>query len=115
MSNSHPAPAVVVGVDGSNAATHAALWAIDEAVSRDIPMRLVYVIDPRDASTARACEARLAAARTALADAHRNTVDEMYRGPAADRAKVQAARIAWAMHRRLTGLDAPELLATVAP
>lgn len=43
-----------------------------------------------------------------------STVDDMYRGPAADRAKVQAARIAWAMHRRLTGEDAPELLATVA-
>ncbi|OBH21679.1 MULTISPECIES: group III truncated hemoglobin [unclassified Mycobacterium] len=42
------------------------------------------------------------------------TVDDMYRGPAADRAKVQGARIAWAMHRRLTGLDAPELLATAA-
>ena len=41
-----------------------------------------------------------------------NTVDEMYRGPAADRAKVQAGRIAWAMHRRLTGVDAPELLGT---
>ncbi|MGD1254429.1 group III truncated hemoglobin [Mycobacterium seoulense] len=43
-----------------------------------------------------------------------DTVDEMYCGAAADRAKIQAARIAWAMHRRLTGLDAPELLATVA-
>jgi hemoglobin len=41
------------------------------------------------------------------------TVDEMYRGPVADRAKVQAARIAWAMHRRLTGGDAPELDALV--
>lgn len=41
-----------------------------------------------------------------------NTVDEMYSGPAADRAKVQAGRIAWAMHRRLTGVDAPELLVT---
>lgn len=41
-----------------------------------------------------------------------NTIDEMYRGPAADRAKVQAGRIAWAMHRRLTGADAPELLVT---
>ncbi|ETB13971.1 cyanoglobin [Mycobacterium avium subsp. silvaticum ATCC 49884] len=40
------------------------------------------------------------------------TVDEMYRGPAADRAKIQAARIAWAMHRRLTGADSPELLVT---
>ncbi|SPM32379.1 Truncated hemoglobin YjbI [Mycobacterium rhizamassiliense] len=39
----------------------------------------------------------------------RETVDEMYRGPAAERAKVQATRIAWAMHRRLTGVDAREL------
>lgn len=37
------------------------------------------------------------------------TVDEMHRGPIADRAKIQGARIAWAMHRRLTGTDTPEL------
>ena len=37
------------------------------------------------------------------------TVDEMYCGPVAQQAKVQAARIAWAMHRRLAGRDAPEL------
>lgn len=36
------------------------------------------------------------------------TVDEMYRGPAAERAKVQAARIAGAMHRRLTGIPRQE-------
>jgi hemoglobin len=36
------------------------------------------------------------------------TVDEMYREPAAERAKVQATRIAWAMHRRLTGVVAPQ-------
>lgn len=39
----------------------------------------------------------------------RETVDEMYAGPAAERAKVQAGRIAWAMHRRLNGTDAHEL------
>jgi hemoglobin len=39
----------------------------------------------------------------------RDTVDEMYLGPAAELAKVQAARMAWSMHRRLTGLDAREL------
>ena len=44
------APAVVVGIDGSRAAVDAALWAVDEAVSRDIPLRLVYAIDP-DASS----------------------------------------------------------------
>lgn len=43
-----------------------------------------------------------------------DTVDEMYRGPAAERAKVQATRIAWAMHRRLTGVDARELDALLA-
>jgi hemoglobin len=37
-----------------------------------------------------------------------NTVDEMYRGPAAERAKVLATRIASAMHRRLTGVVAPQ-------
>lgn len=37
------------------------------------------------------------------------TVDEMFRGPVAERAKIQGARIAWAMHRRLTGADTPEL------
>ncbi|OCB30288.1 cyanoglobin [Mycobacterium malmoense] len=42
------------------------------------------------------------------------TVDEMFRGPIAERAKIQGARIAWAMHRRLTGSDAPELDASVA-
>ncbi|ORV99047.1 group III truncated hemoglobin [Mycobacterium kyorinense] len=43
-----------------------------------------------------------------------NTIDEMYDGPVADHAKVQAARIAWAMHRRLTGTDAAELNALIA-
>jgi nucleotide-binding universal stress UspA family protein len=41
------APAVVVGVDGSRPAIEAALWAVDEAVSRDIPLRLVYAIEGR--------------------------------------------------------------------
>jgi hemoglobin len=39
----------------------------------------------------------------------RGAVDEMYRGPVAERAKVQAARIAWSMNRRLSGVDAQEL------
>jgi nucleotide-binding universal stress UspA family protein len=34
---------VVVGIDGSDAAIHAAEWAIAEAVSRDVPLRLVAV------------------------------------------------------------------------
>ena len=43
-----------------------------------------------------------------------NTIDEMHRGPIAEHAKVQAARIAWAMHHRLTGDDGHELDAVVA-
>jgi nucleotide-binding universal stress UspA family protein len=36
---------VVVGIDGSRSAAKAVLWAVDEAVDRDIPLRLVYAID----------------------------------------------------------------------
>ena len=31
----------VVGIDGSQAAVNAAKWAVDEAISRQIPVRLV--------------------------------------------------------------------------
>jgi nucleotide-binding universal stress UspA family protein len=43
-----PSPAIVVGIDGSRTAVDAALWAIDEAVERDLPLRLVYAIADRD-------------------------------------------------------------------
>jgi nucleotide-binding universal stress UspA family protein len=46
-----PSHAVVVGIDGSRNAVDAALWAVDEAVSRDIPLRLLYAIDPTTAGT----------------------------------------------------------------
>ena len=39
-------PAVIVGIDGSDSATAAALWAVDEAASRDVPMRLVHAVAP---------------------------------------------------------------------
>jgi hemoglobin len=42
------------------------------------------------------------------------TVDDMYQGPAAERARLQAARIAKSMHRRLTGTDASELDTSLA-
>ena len=67
----HSAPTVVVGVDGSKAATDAARWAVDEAVSRDMPLRLVYVIEPSHFPGAATHEGRLAAARSALYDAQR--------------------------------------------
>lgn len=36
---------IVVGVDGSKAAMRAALWALDEAVGRDVPLRLLYATE----------------------------------------------------------------------
>lgn len=39
-------PSIVVGIDGSKAAVQAALWAADEAAGRDIPLRLLYAIEP---------------------------------------------------------------------
>jgi nucleotide-binding universal stress UspA family protein len=36
---------VVVGIDGSPAAIHATQWAVDEAVSRDSPLRLIYILE----------------------------------------------------------------------
>ncbi|MDX1890738.1 universal stress protein [Mycolicibacterium sp. 050158] len=44
---SPPSPAVIVGIDGSSEAVAAALWAIDEAVERDLPLRLLYAIEPQ--------------------------------------------------------------------
>jgi nucleotide-binding universal stress UspA family protein len=69
MSAADSLPSVVVGVDGSKAASNAAQWAVDEAVHRDIPLRLVYVIDPLDIPGALTPEGRLAAARAALHNA----------------------------------------------
>jgi nucleotide-binding universal stress UspA family protein len=65
------APAVVVGVDGSQSATRAALWAINEAASRDIPLRLVYVIDAAERASGGSDDIQLASARTALYDTQR--------------------------------------------
>lgn len=43
-----------------------------------------------------------------------DTVDELHAGPLAERCKRQAARIAWSMHRALTGADSPEFNTLVA-
>ncbi len=37
---------IVVGIDGSEAAVRAAQWAVDEAMSRDLPLRLLHIIEP---------------------------------------------------------------------
>ena len=43
MKRTNAPTSVVVGIDGSHAAIQAAEWAIDEAISRDVPLRLVHV------------------------------------------------------------------------
>jgi nucleotide-binding universal stress UspA family protein len=47
-----PPPAVVVGIDGAQAAVSAALWAADEAVSLGVPLRLVCATDQLDKTEA---------------------------------------------------------------
>jgi nucleotide-binding universal stress UspA family protein len=44
MDHVFPSASIIVGVDGSDAAVRAAIWATDEAITRDIPLRLVHVI-----------------------------------------------------------------------
>ena len=52
---------VVVGIDGSQAAVNAAKWAVDEAISRQMPLRLVYVVARREAQSASAQTFRVGA------------------------------------------------------
>ncbi|MBV8928178.1 MAG: universal stress protein [Mycobacteriaceae bacterium] len=61
-------PAIAIGIDGSKSAVCAALWAIDEAVSRDIPLRLLYAVGQLDAKDLHPDDAarKLAAAETAV-------------------------------------------------
>ena len=48
-----PPSSVVVGIDGSRWVVDAAVWAVDEAVSRDIPLRLVYAVESTGADPQR--------------------------------------------------------------
>jgi nucleotide-binding universal stress UspA family protein len=63
---------IVVGIDGSRTAVRAALWAIDEAISRDVPLHLVAVAN----SPAARADAELAVrAATAAVEATGRPVD----------------------------------------
>ncbi len=69
--NQLDAKSVVVGINGSQAAVNAAKWTVDEALSRQLPLRLVYVIPRRDGERGSApiSEWELERAETALAQA----------------------------------------------
>ena len=58
---------VVVGIDGSSSAAHAAEWAVDEAVGRDVPVHLVYVIQSTAADIRRETDSAEIALRAAEA------------------------------------------------
>ena len=60
-------PAVVVGVDGTPGALRAAQWGAVEAAGRDLPLRLVFAIDPACSTGIDDMDAR--GAVTALAEA----------------------------------------------
>jgi nucleotide-binding universal stress UspA family protein len=47
MNHPQSSERIVVGIDGSDAAIDAAKWAVAEAVSRDIPLRLIHAIPER--------------------------------------------------------------------
>lgn len=62
----HSGDSVVVGIDGSTAAVYAAHWAVDEAISREVPLRLVSCVRRSAESDHMAMEY----ARTCLRAAH---------------------------------------------
>lgn len=66
-------PAVVVGIDGSESALRATEWAVDEAISRCRPLRLIHVIEP--GSEATRLEEEYAEASLRAARAVANTAD----------------------------------------
>lgn len=48
MLENSSAPSVIVGIDGSQSALEAALWAVDEAIALRVPLQLVDVVEPAD-------------------------------------------------------------------
>lgn len=61
MTSADSAHPVVVGIDGSSAAIDAARWAIDEAIGRTVPLRLIHVVPADNGPTSSVKDDRLAA------------------------------------------------------
>jgi nucleotide-binding universal stress UspA family protein len=59
---------VVIGIDGSRSALQAAMWAVDEAVDRDVSLQLVYAIDSAEGDPDEAA-GELAVAENVIRDA----------------------------------------------
>lgn len=67
MSEQFVSPSIVVGTDGSRTAEYAALWAIDEAISRDVPLRLLAAAAPGEQQAEAAATALRVAAAAVVA------------------------------------------------
>jgi nucleotide-binding universal stress UspA family protein len=59
---------VVIGIDGSRSALRAALWAVDEAADRDVPLRFVCAIDSSESNLGKGATEQ-AVAENAIRDA----------------------------------------------
>lgn len=62
MAEPFEAPSIVVGVDGSRVGVRAALWALDEATARDLPLHLVAAAEHGDTAAAQTAVTAAAAA-----------------------------------------------------
>jgi nucleotide-binding universal stress UspA family protein len=65
-----PPKSVVVGIDGSQAAVRAALWAVDEVAGTDIPLRLLYVREMSPTASRSETRAATVTAEKAVHDAY---------------------------------------------
>ena len=96
MKRTQPRPSVVVMIDGSTSAVQAAEWAVDEASGRDLPLRLVYIVEPTSSD---ACgdnadaEAALRAARAAITRTRQpvKIETEIVRGPVVEALVAESA------------------------
>jgi nucleotide-binding universal stress UspA family protein len=65
-----PPKSVVVGIDGSQAAVRAALWAVDEVAGTDIPLRLLYIRELPPTASRSEARAAMVTAEEAVYDAY---------------------------------------------
>ncbi len=82
MTDSLTTQSIVAGVDGSKAAIRAALWAVDEAESRGVPLRLLYATDPGDGEEAAELALRHAVAAIRATGKPVRVETEIAHGPA---------------------------------
>jgi nucleotide-binding universal stress UspA family protein len=66
----YPPKSVVVGIDGSQAAVRAALWAVDEVAGTDIPLRLLYIREMSPTASRSETQAAIVTAEEAVYEAY---------------------------------------------